>query len=134
MGASAFSLWLKNQIVEGEPLSELWLKNPGRRQYDAIVFMPGVNTPGFYNLWKGFPIQPVAGDCSKFLKHIEEIICCGNEVVYGYVLNWFAHLFQRPAELPEVALVLRGLQGTGKGIVARAVGKLVGASHFIHLA
>jgi Bifunctional DNA primase/polymerase, N-terminal/Family of unknown function (DUF5906) len=133
MGVADFRLWLKNRLVDGKALSELWLASPHRRQFDGIVFTPGMHTPGFYNLWKGFPIQPAAGDCSKFLKHIEEVICRANTVVTAYVLNWCAHLVQRPAELPEVALVLRGLQGTGKGVFARGLGKLVGATHSIHL-
>ena len=132
-GVADFRLWLKNRLVDGKPLAERWLASPNRRQFDGIVFAPGMHAPGFYNLWKGFPIQPAPGDCSKFLNHVEEVICRANGVVATYVLNWCAHLVQRPAELPEVALVLRGLQGTGKGVFARALGRLVGAAHSVHL-
>ncbi len=39
------------------------------------------------------------------------------------------HMVQRPAELPEVALVLRSVEGTGKNAFVDYVGKLVGR-HF----
>jgi len=116
-----------------KPLAEVWLSSPDRRQYDGVVFSPQVDTPGCYNLWKGFPVKPAVGDCSKFLQHVEKVVCKGNVGVADYVLNWCAHLVQRPAELPEVALVLRGLQGTGKGVFVRALTGLVGTAHSAHL-
>ena len=133
MRVGDFRLWLKNRMLDGKPLADVWLKGSNRRQYDGIVFSPGEPTPGLYNLWRGFHVKGGNGDCSRFLKHIEEVICRGNKAVAEYVLNWCAHLVQRPAELPEVAVVLRGLQGTGKGMFARALGKLVGSAHFAHL-
>ena len=43
-----------------------------------------------------------------------------------------AFAVQHPGKLPEVALVLRGKQGTGKGVFARWFGELFG-QHFLHL-
>jgi len=47
---------------------------------------------------------------------------------------WLAHLFQRPAELPGTALVLRSPeQGTGKTTFVDTIGALVGRQHYISL-
>ena len=41
-----------------------------------------------------------------------------------------ANLVQHPGQPGEVAIVMRGPQGTGKGVFARALGSLVG-HHFV---
>jgi hypothetical protein len=119
-----------NQYVEvpkdGEPtrvdLGSFWVRHPRRRGYRGIVFMPNKTVPDYYNLWRGFKVRPCKGDWSLMQDHIEEIICANNPELCEYILGWLAFAVQRPDQLPEVALVLRGKQGTGKGIFARGFG------------
>jgi hypothetical protein len=61
------------------------------------------------------------------------VICSGVESDAEYVLNWFARMFQYPDTAGEVALVLRGLKGSGKGILFNSIIKAWGA-HGIHIA
>lgn len=112
--------------------AELWLEHPVRRQYDGIVFDPQKTPKGYYNLFRGFPVKAVHGDCSLYLHHIRDVICRCNEVIYDYVIRWMAHAIQYPWELPEVAIVIRGKQGTGKGTMVQYFGSLFG-QHFITL-
>lgn len=109
-----------------------WLKSPKRRQHDGLVFMPGGEVPGYYNLWTGWGVQPKPGRCGLFLSFLRDVICGGCDQRAAYVWGWLAHLFQRPQELPGTCLVLRGKQGVGKNRFAEAIGRLVGA-HFIAL-
>src|SRR5262249_2979865 len=46
-----------------------WIKHPNRRQYKGVVFEPGKpeEVDGCRNLWTGFAVTPMAGDCSLFL-------------------------------------------------------------------
>src|SRR5262245_30470355 len=75
---TAFGQWLANRFVtvgDGDdvkrtPLAKFWLGHAQRRQYDNLVFRPGQEVPGAYNLWRGFAVRPVKGDCSKFLAHL----------------------------------------------------------------
>ena len=116
-------------------LGKFWLTHSKRRQYEGIVFDPSQKAPPqYYNLWRGFAVAPDrSGDWSLMAAHIRNVICRADETLYGYVMGWMATAVQRP-ELPaEVALVLRGGQGTGKGVFAREFGKLFG-QHFIHVA
>jgi phage/plasmid-associated DNA primase len=83
-------------------------------------------------MFQGFPIKPVEGDCSRYLDLIMDVICNGNQEHYDYLIKWFAHLFQKPAELPGTALVMRGLQGTGKGTMMKYPGQLVG-QHYLEV-
>ena len=55
--------------------TKLWMQHPKRRKYQDIGFFPGREVPGFYNLWRGFAVEPRKGDCSKFLDHLDENVC-----------------------------------------------------------
>lgn len=128
----SFKDWYANRNLGDKLASTIWFKHTNRRQYEGIVFSPGKDVPGYYNLFRGFPVNPREGDCALFLNLIKEIICNGNEEHYAFVLKWLAHIFQRPAELPGTALVMRGRQGTGKGTLMKYLGKLIG-QHYLEL-
>jgi hypothetical protein len=110
-----------------------WINHAERRQYDGIVYAPGV-TPreGVFNLWKGFRCEARKGDCGLYLRHLRDNICSGVEAHHRYLLNWMAKGVQHPDRQGEVAVVLRGQEGTGKGIFAKAYGGLFGP-HFWHV-
>ncbi len=108
-----------------------WLYSPQRRQYHGIIFAPGKKVPGYYNLFQGFGVKPKPGSYGRFEDLVQDVICGGNDTAHEYVWMWLAHLFQRPAELPGTALVLRGKQGTGKNTFSDTIGTLVGHQHYI---
>lgn len=116
------------------PLFQAWLESKGRRSYREVTFCPPPRTcsPDDYNLWKGYAIEPVEGDCALFLQHLEEVICSGNTEHFEYLLNLCAITIQEPGTPSEVATVLRGEPGTGKGTFIRALGRIFGR-HFAHL-
>ena len=115
-------------------LPDFWLDHPQGRQYEQLVFAPPPTSsnPKDYNLWRGFAAKRRAGDWSLMKAHLEQIICGGDATAYEYLLGWLALAVQRPGELPEVAIALRGGRGTGKSIFVRAFGSLFG-DHFLHL-
>jgi hypothetical protein len=107
-----------------------WLDDARRRTYQGLTFAPGRETPTWYNFWRGFPIAPDPAPCPelrcrRFLDHVAENLCQGDEKLFAWVMGWFAHIVQRPAEKLGTALVLLGGQGTGKTIVGEAVGSLL---------
>lgn len=103
--------------------------------YENIVFKPTSKVDKLtYNIWKGWGVSPVNGDCSKFLNHLKENICNSDENLYEYFLDWMAHLVQKPevkAYIP--ALVLRGNQGSGKGTFVSYLSGILDQSAFGHL-
>ena len=111
-------------------IAELWWSSPRRRQYHSIVFMPGQDVAGYFNLFRGFPIEPIPGDCSLYWQHTRDHVCDGNEEHYRFVRRWMAHSIQHPQQLPGTAIVLRGLQGTGKGVFVENFGALFGI-HYV---
>ncbi|MBW4053986.1 MAG: hypothetical protein HIU83_01015 [Proteobacteria bacterium] len=111
-----------------KPLGEVWLKHGDRRQYEGITLEPGKETPGFYNLWRGFSVQPADGSWRRMHDHIFHVVCSDNETAYQYVMGWLATAVQKPGEQAEVALVLRGKRGTGKGMLGNYMCKLFGGN------
>jgi hypothetical protein len=115
-------------------LGTWWIRNEHRRQYERVVFDPGAApNPDALNLWAGFPVEPDdSGDCSLYLAHATNVICSGNDEHATYLLDYLAWGVQNPGTRPEVAVVLRGDEGTGKGVLVHAYGSLFGA-HYVHV-
>jgi hypothetical protein len=127
------------RIQKGEngtvPLAVEWLKWGGRTSYDGVSFDPGNRIPKsarVLNLWTDWAVEPKKGDWSLLKKLLLEGLCDGDERAYEYVLDWSAHMVQRPDEQAEVALVFKGQKGTGKGTYGRALYKLAGR-HGMHI-
>lgn len=114
------------------PLGKWWLEHEQRRQYKSIVFAPGREIEDSYNLWRGFGCQALPGDCDLFLQHVRDNLCQSNEEYYKYLLGWMARLVQKPDLPGQVAVVIRGKMGTGKGFFARTLGRLFGR-HYLQV-
>lgn len=115
-----------------DELGKWWLKHPSRLQYNHVVFSPNGNVDGAYNLWQGFSCEAIPGDCSLLLTHIEKNICGGDKGYYEYLINWMARAVQFPATTGDTSVILRGDQGTGKGVMINALGSLFGR-HYMHV-
>jgi hypothetical protein len=124
---------------EGEAVTtegKAWFYHPQRRQYKGMELDPlqgQVTARGYWNMWQGFAFEPSErGSCEKWKAHLLRA-CEGDSVNYEYFLNWLARGVQFPHLPAEVAPVLRGEEGSGKGIIGRTFIKLFGA-HGRHLA
>jgi Mesyanzhinovviridae DNA primase len=123
----------KNSQPVYRSAGEWWLKHPKRRQYEVIVFAPGREVANAYNLWRGFACESLpSGSCELYFEHILQNICNNNQEHYKYLINWLARCVQKPDCPGEVAVVLRGEQGTGKGVFAKIFGSLFGR-HFLQV-
>ena len=134
--------WYGNKLVEVpngrggttlEPITKVWLQSENRRSYNGIVFSPGKEFPGFYNLYRGLSVEPKEGDWSLMKNHIREVIASGDEAIFNYILAWMADLVQNPGgKRVGTSIVMRGKQGVGKGAFASQFGEIFG-SHFLHI-
>lgn len=111
-----------------KPLGEWWLRNPQRRQYLGLKFLPGepAEVSGYLNLWRGWAVEPKAGDWSRMEAHVREVLAAGDDQAADYILRWCAWAVQNPDKPAEVALVFRGGRGTGKGLFLRELKRLFG--------
>jgi hypothetical protein len=108
------------------PLADWWLRNPKCRKYEYAVFMPGEEVFDALNLWRGFAVQPVPGDVSKYLDFVRDTICSGVQEHFDYLVRWMAHAVQRPNEVGHVAVAIRSGEGYGKTFFAESFGSLFG--------
>lgn len=115
-----------------QPLGQWWLGHPNRLQFRSVAFMPAgpkaVN--GCLNLWRGRGVEPAPGDWSLIRDHIENVIANGNAEAADYVIRWIAWSIQNPSRPAEVALVLIGEKGAGKGTFVRPLQRIFGDHAF----
>lgn len=111
------------------PVGKWWMTHEHRREYREVTFFPNRDIPGAMNLWRGYGCDAVPGDCSLFLEHVRKVLCKGNETYYKYMVGWMANAVQNPHLPGQVAIVMRGGQGTGKGTFGKLLGKLFGAHY-----
>jgi hypothetical protein len=112
-------------------IAHYWFTSKKRRQYSGIVFNPAGSVNGFYNLWRGFAIDPKPGKWDLMRRHIWENICCENDDHFKWLLAWFARIIQNPGgDRPGTSVVLKGKKGTGKGVFINQFGYIFG-SHFL---
>ncbi|PZP83383.1 MAG: hypothetical protein DI582_11080, partial [Azospirillum brasilense] len=100
-------------------ITEAWIMNDDRRKYpQGIVFRPDGDVAGAYNLFQGWPLRSAEGDCPLILRHIREVICNNDPIIFKALMQYLAHMIQRPAEKPRYCLIIGGKKGTGKDTLA----------------
>ena len=100
-----------------------WLDHPRRRQYEGLTLDPTAKNAdgsitqvirGRLNIWRGFGVKPIEGDCSLFTEHLS-FVAGGDKERLKYIRYWLAWAVQNPASRAQVALVFRGREGERQG-------------------
>lgn len=97
---------------------QAWLEWPGKNiKLGGTGFFPDPKKcpADALNFYRGLQVKPMAGDVKPYLDHLRYVICAGHEPSFRYLVGWMAHLFQKPDIKPSVAVVLKSVEGTGKG-------------------
>jgi hypothetical protein len=121
--------FLHEPKIAGKNAGEAWSAWNGKNfKPDGIGFypMPSKCPATVMNLFSGFPMKAKQGDVSPIMFHITEVLCDGDKIAADFVIGWFAHLFQKPDEKPSVAILLKSIEGTGKGTLYSVLQKLLG--------
>jgi hypothetical protein len=139
-----FSPYVTQRSTKGKPVTwaEEWLDWSGRREYAGLCFAPEREPRhNYYNLWRGFACKPVpyekaSSDARRgfdsWISHVRHNVCGGNPELETWLINYFAHLIQRPWERPLTTVVFRGEKGTGKNAAVDRVGSIFGgAPHYL---
>jgi hypothetical protein len=120
-------------------LAEEWTKWKGRKTYLSYTFDPSwvqSDRPNsdVYNSWKGLTVKPIYHESQEdninhYWNFVKEVLCGDNDEILTYIQNWCAHVFQKPSEKTEIALILRGNEGIGKNTFSGPLGAILG-KHF----
>jgi len=118
----------KNQQIN---IVKFWLNEPSLKRYSGLCFTDKEPPFGYFNTFDpSLLLKIYPGDVEPILYHIR-VIWCRNELLkYKYVISWLAFCVQFPFVKIGVALVLYGLQGTGKGIIIEFFKKYFGSTYF----
>ena len=127
------------QKIKYLPPAQVWLSRPNANYVPSSTFYPTRENDGQFppmhngkmNLYRGLAVQPIP--CSdadpqlkQWLDHLRIVVSKNDDTVYQYLLNWFAHLIQKPDEKPGTAIILKGEQGTGKNTTVDPILKILG--------
>jgi Mesyanzhinovviridae bifunctional DNA primase/polymerase len=111
---------------EDVPAAVLWLSCT-RKRFRCLEFAPRDLGPDVFNTWRGFAVEEdEEADCTLYFRHLRDVACGGDEECFEWLKGWMAHAVQRPEEPSEVAVVLRGGMGVGKGLIWHYFGRLFG--------
>ncbi len=112
------------------PAGQHWLDTHRKKKtFVGTALEPGQGErtrDGRLNLWRGFAVEAKEGDWSLLRNHIHEVLSDRDAESSEYILRWLARCVQRPDEPGEVALVMQGGMGVGKGILGSALARLFG--------
>lgn len=112
---------------------ERWFNSPKAISFEGITYKPNADkcVDGHLNMWRKSDLEPIKGNKHQhYLDFLKEVIANDNEDDFNYLVNWLAHMVQKPEVLPKAAIVLHGKQGTGKGTFTEVIEYLVGKRNY----
>lgn len=96
---------------------------------DQVGFDPsGRDTHIKLNTWRGWPMRAAKGNCDQFLELIQYL--CGNDAgskeSFDFLVKWMAYPLQNPGAKMQSAIIMHGVQGTGKSMVFKTLARIYG--------
>jgi len=89
--------------------------------------------PGEFPLQLAYTLEESQGDTQKpleFFLELVDILASHQAPLQEYLLNWLAHMLQKPFQLPGVALIVTGRKGYGKDTLFDFLGEFVLGSDY----
>lgn len=98
--------------------------SPNTRVFDRVAFSPTAQPATTLNLWTGPALQGRPGSFTVLEDFLREVICADEPHVFDYLMNFLAHMLQKPEEKPGIMIVMLGDQGVGKGAFFRLLRRI----------
>ena len=125
------------QVWGEQNIGHVWLESALRKVVWGFNYLPEgpalIEGPNGLdvNTWIDDAPQAIPGDHTPFIKLLTHVL--GERVAeIEYVLDWTAHIIQRPTIKPFVGIVIAGpVHGTGKSTIAETIGMLMGRSNWL---
>lgn len=117
-------------VIGGSNAGRAWTRWAGKnKKLGGVGFYPNQDKcpVSFFNTYIKPSIKSIKGDCSIYLAHVHDVICDSDQKAYEYLIQYFAHIVQRPEEKPNVAIVMKSVEGTGKGTMMKPLLQIFGA-------
>ena len=101
-----------------------FINNPGTHVYNEVAFSPLATQASTLNYWIAPSIKPIQGDWFVLQEFLHTVICNNNVALFDYLINYLAHMLQRPHEKPGIMIVFLSGQGCGKGRFYKLLGRI----------
>jgi hypothetical protein len=132
--------WKGVTIVGGKaPKSfiENWLKDPSKLAYDSIDFLPPPIecSSNVFNTYRGLDAEKLDNveyqqACVDTLRKHTKFLVGDSETNNDYFEKFFANIVQFPAQLSQVAIVLKSREGCGKNLFLEVIEKILGKEYY----
>lgn len=138
---------LSKKFNDTVPFLDIWRKDPNRKICTEVSFKESEN-PKVFTLPITFAYKSVTIDYEKVDDNGEEVWNDNksdeiidlftqlvnlntnhNEILKTYVLDWLAHLLQKPTDLPGVGLIMTGEKGVGKDTLGDFLQEFIVGKH-----
>lgn len=101
-----------------------FINNPGTHVYNEVAFSPLATPTTTLNYWIAPSIKPIQGDWFVIQEFLHTVICNNNVALFDYLINYLAHMLQRPHEKPGIMIVFLSGQGCGKGTFYKLISRI----------
>ncbi len=130
---------LKYDAPDGETCQFIkqWMEDEDIRTYsDANTYPPPLEVPeGHFNMWYGFDVEyterieteEIIQNYQRIKDHIK-LLSNDREDIYEYFMKWLASMFQFPGRKPNVAILIKSIQGMGKDIFFEGLENMLGGN------
>ena len=113
---------------------DLWLNSENIRTYSTIDAMPvNICKKGVFNVFSGIKTDKEKAISKGNLEEgkiignfIRECWCDSDETIYDWVIKYLAHQVQKPFVKLRKSLVLKSIEGAGKGCIINKIGNIIG--------
>ena len=126
LGDRQITSYTEKGVVK-EPLGAVWLRWESRRKYRRLTYAPSgppVTDDGELNLWVDTRPTAEKGDVSPFYELLDHHGITGR--VRKQLLQWCAYPVKNPGAKISWAVVMWGLPGTGKSLLANLMAACYG--------
>tara|TARA_R100000654_G_scaffold60161_2_gene86946 strand:- start:1122 stop:3260 length:2139 start_codon:yes stop_codon:yes gene_type:complete len=138
-GTDEFSIY-----ADGKRFIYNYIQDPYKRIKETIGFYPQENLcpDNEYNIFKGFRITQFQFDTFEeddyedldiIKEHIRFLTDDMSELANDckeYLLDWIAHIFQKPHLKTNTMIILKGGEGIGKGIFMSMLSNMIGQNYY----
>ncbi|KAA6372790.1 MAG: hypothetical protein EZS28_031683 [Streblomastix strix] len=139
---NANTIHYKNKTAIYDQLRSIRLWQDGKKQITAIDALEQYHSlfekvgirfisqnPKIFSIFQGYKyLQLEEVNYTKiegFLGLVKDTISASDELIYEYLLNWFAFIVQNAGKKTETAIILQGLQSIGKNVFTNVLCELL---------
>jgi hypothetical protein len=124
------------QKMSRQPVAKKWLEwslrsSAQRLTYDPAEgrFIQHEDDFKMVNMWTGWGTKPMKGDIKPFMKLFNFIFQHNSEEEKTWAMQWFAYPVQHPGAKLNTAIVIQGIQGSGKTMLGEIMGLIYGNNY-----